>query len=441
MRSLGGEERLDEVHCLWALCPHPCCWEAERRISEGVYRRAIRATTKHSANAEESLPSLTVVDVSEWAGTRTASSYRTDLSTIPSRCVRPWKETTPRFKISPFPQITSAAAKSLTGESGNRNKGVNAFHISPLIDMPWGPESLVLWVSNPHYIPQRHKSSKAPRCSVNELVCLPAAQTEDTPKSTRKGTTKTVRFQLTCSPLTVCPSQKVEPGTPGQLEVGTGGASAAVDESESDVLREPSAFLMKNRPVVYHSLRDKRVSRASQDQAASLYKLDSKTGVEDVDWGSLRGQTYLWKRHNVHPELLGPPGGARGAQVSVSSSPVFKVSSDRMLHSPQCTAPAAQRCVKRPLRSGRYTYPQLSHRRGTDSELDMTICSSSAVTNHRMLDTHESRERDEGSKGVVVPVNSGFYEQRSNHKLYAETHGGVKGHERTLMAVLTPAQV
>lgn len=83
-----------------------------------------------------------------------------------------------------------------------------------------------------------------------------------------------MRFQLTCSPLTVCPSQKVEPVAPGGLEAGTGGASAAVDEPE--VLRQTSAILVKNRPVVYHSVREKRVRRASQDQAASLYKLDSK---------------------------------------------------------------------------------------------------------------------------------------------------------------------
>ncbi|KAB5567870.1 hypothetical protein PHYPO_G00237790 [Pangasianodon hypophthalmus] len=432
MGSLGGAERLDEVHCLWALCPHPCCWEAERRIAKGIYRRAVRVPTKHRANTEESLPSLAVVDVSEWAGARTVCSDRAYLSRIPSKAVPPRKDTTQRLKITDpsFPAIPSAAAKSHTRESGIRDKSDNTAHISPLIGSPWGSGSLVLWVPNPHYIPQCLKSSKSAHCSVKELICLPAPQTQNTPKAKRKGTTKRVRFQLTCSPLTFHPSQWAESVSPGQLEADTGddmNASAAEDEPE--LPGDPSAFLVKNKPVVFHSVRERRVRRASQDTPASLYKLDSKTGEEDTDWDSLRGQPYLWKRHNVLPAVLSPPGGARGAQETVGSSPVSKLSSDRTLHSPQCAAPAAWPCVKRTLCHSRYTHPLLSHKKhhqGTGSELDMTIRSTSAVTEHnqlhRMLDTDERRGRHRGSKGTDAPLNSEFYSQRSTHKLYENSN-------------------
>ncbi|XP_053480099.1 uncharacterized protein LOC128607359 isoform X1 [Ictalurus furcatus] len=392
MGSLGDDEQLDEVHCLWALCPHPCCWEAERRIAGGVYRRAVRLPTKHRANVEESFPSLAVVDVSEWAETRTVSSG----SRIPSQAVPPRKDATPRVKTTDpaFPAITSAAAKSHTRGSGTVDKGDNTAHISPLIGSPWGSGSLVLWVPNPHYIPQCLESSKPLHCAVKEFVCLPdTAQTQNAPKANRKGATKNWRFQLTRSPLTFQPSQRAESG---QLEVGAGDASAAA-VNEPEVRRDPSAFLVTNKPVVFHSARDRTDRTASRDAPASRYKLDSKTGREDVDWDSLREQSYLWKRHHVPPELLSPPGGARGAQETASSSPVSRVSSDRPLHSPQC---AAWPCVKRTLRYGRYTHPLLFHKkhhRGTGSELDMTICSTSALTEHNQLHrvrTQRERERE-----------------------------------------------
>lgn len=35
MGSLASEV-LDEAHCFWATCAHPCCWESEQRIAKGV---------------------------------------------------------------------------------------------------------------------------------------------------------------------------------------------------------------------------------------------------------------------------------------------------------------------------------------------------------------------------------------------------------------------
>lgn len=99
-----------------------------------------------------------------------------------------------------------------------------------------------------------------------------------------KGTAKRVRFQLTCSPLIFHPSQRagsVSPG-PGDTET-TGDESAAVTEPER--LRDLSALLVRNKPAVFHSVRERRVGRASQDAAASLYKLDSK--VRDRATGCL----------------------------------------------------------------------------------------------------------------------------------------------------------
>lgn len=89
-----------------------------------------------------------------------------------------------------------------------------------------------------------------------------------------------VRFQLTCSPLTFHSSQRTSV-SPGQLEAGTGDGlqvSAVVDDPER--LRDLSAFLVKNKPAVFHTVRERTVRRTSQDTPASLYKLDSK--VKDM---------------------------------------------------------------------------------------------------------------------------------------------------------------
>ncbi|KAI5094674.1 hypothetical protein C0J45_14749 [Silurus meridionalis] len=256
MQSFGGEEHLDGVHCLWPLCPHPCCWETERRIATGAYRRGV-----------ESSPRLTVVDVSEWAGKRMrpVRPDRRNLSGMNSEVEPLQKDTDTKTKNPCFPAITSAPSESHT-----RNKAVN----------------------------------------------------------NREGTTKKrVRFQLFHSPVRFHSSQQAESVSAAQLEAGAGDGTK--------LLSDPSAFLLKNRPVIFHSVQERAIRTASQEAPASLYKLDSKTAEEDADWDRLRIQPNLWKRH-VSLEGFRPPGGARGIPETGSSYPGSKASSDRTICSPQC---------------------------------------------------------------------------------------------------------
>ncbi|TTM20195.1 hypothetical protein Baya_15594 [Bagarius yarrelli] len=292
MKSLVAEDHLDEVHCLWALCPHPCCWETERRITEGIYRRAVRTQGKRRSDAEENSPFLSLVDVSDWS---TLSSGGTAGRKIPP----PRRDAGSRLKTTgqSFPAITSAENKWHTGESGSRSK-------------------------------------------------------------TPKKTTKRVRFQW------------AESVSPGQLKAGTGDhlkTSAVVND-----LRDLRDLSVRNKPAVFHSMREKRVGRASQGTPASVYKLDSKTGEGDVDWDRLRGQPYLWNRNNIPPEYVSPPGGTREAQETVGSPFVSKPSSDRTLCSPKfsvCEEPDHRVvCNGTPVflsceKAVHHTYPLLSGRR------------------------------------------------------------------------------
>ncbi|XP_046726652.1 uncharacterized protein LOC124399625 isoform X2 [Silurus meridionalis] len=394
MQSFGGEEHLDGVHCLWPLCPHPCCWETERRIATGAYRRGVGVPTKHHASVDESSPRLTVVDVSEWAGKRMrpVRPDRRNLSGMNSEVEPLQKDTDTKTKNPCFPAITSAPSESHT-----RNKAVNdrTAHIPPLIGSSCRSPSLMLWVPNPHHNPQCSKSisSEVPRCTIKELFCLPAAHTHTTSASNREGTTKKrVRFQLFHSPVRFHSSQQAESVSAAQLEAGAGDGTK--------LLSDPSAFLLKNRPVIFHSVQERAIRTASQEAPASLYKLDSKTAEEDADWDRLRIQPNLWKRH-VSLEGFRPPGGARGIPETGSSYPGSKASSDRTICSPQCAGPTIRACVKRMVRYSRCTHPLLSHKkhcRGTRSELDMTICSSTTIKEHnQILNTDERYEGDGGS--------------------------------------------
>lgn len=53
---------LDEAHCLWPLCSHACCWEAERRIREGRPRQLkVDTTIRAWAAASEGGQPLTLL--------------------------------------------------------------------------------------------------------------------------------------------------------------------------------------------------------------------------------------------------------------------------------------------------------------------------------------------------------------------------------------------
>lgn len=91
---------------------------------------------------------------------------------------------------------------------------------------------------------------------------------------------KRVRFQVTCSPLNFHANQRAEAVSPGRTEAGTGDAS--VTGTEPHPPRDLSAFLVKNNSVVFHSVRERRVRRASQEAPASVYKLDSKVRDRDA---------------------------------------------------------------------------------------------------------------------------------------------------------------
>ncbi|XP_051950133.1 uncharacterized protein LOC127620858 isoform X3 [Xyrauchen texanus] len=105
-RSVARE--LDEAHCLSVLCCHTCCWNTEHRVAKGIPRHT-PARVKRCSFIDEELPSLSIVNVSEWVGQSTTSTERpaykadTEACLNDVSCVRLTKET----------KVTKKRSKSL----------------------------------------------------------------------------------------------------------------------------------------------------------------------------------------------------------------------------------------------------------------------------------------------------------------------------------------
>ncbi|XP_076846319.1 uncharacterized protein LOC143491322 isoform X2 [Brachyhypopomus gauderio] len=441
-----GDGLLDEAHCLRALCPHPCCWEAEHRLTRGTPRLLVGSPTKRRPATEESLPCLSVVDVSEWAGGRKHPQPSLLCKTVSSRspgsvygflCSSLHAQ---KFKSAGpvFPDLGSAG--SSVHPSGTRNNGVklNTARISPLIgsESPWGLGSLVLWVPNPHRVPQCLKRSKSPHYALKEIICLPACSPQKTTTVTGRseGVKKRVHFQL---PLTPHPRRQYRSAPRDQsaaLEAQLSSAtvsSASDGEEEENVMgpshlptkyeviidpgdaRQSSPFLLRNKPVILHSVQERAAKRASKGAPASLYKLDSKTGEESVDWESLKAQTYLWKRHSLPPQndcrdRLCPLGAAKRLQThDLGSAPKVSLQAPLQDHLP--AAPSLRYCVKGKWHDQQWCEPSTAAETHTHSTAPDTAVETEHSVQHRMLDTGEKSERHKGCKGVVTPVNSALH--------------------------------
>ncbi|KAK1787043.1 hypothetical protein P4O66_017418, partial [Electrophorus voltai] len=405
-----------------------------------VYR--ISRLSLSSVSSAESLPRLSVVDVSDWAGRTEHPERRLLCKTVGSRRsvpegsaynfpwspLRPQKE---KFKSAgpalPVPSSVGPTAHT----SGTKDKGLNTAQIGPLIgcESPWGLGSLVLWVPNPRRIPESLtlKRAKSPHCAVKEIICLPACLPQKTPKVSGKseGVKKSVRFQL---PLTSRPRRQarfasLDQSAALEAQLDSATVSSGSDEEEAGIItgpshpptecgapRESSSFLLRNTPVVLHCGQERAAKRASKVAPASLYKLDSKTGKEHVDWENLKGQAYLWKRHNVPQQKecrdrFCPPGAAKTLETPGLCT-ASKVSFQPPLRS---QASGAWYCMKGIWHYQQECQPSTAAETHTLPTMFDTTMEAEHSLLHKVLDTGEKSERQKGSKDSVTPFNSALY--------------------------------
>ncbi|KAJ8379611.1 hypothetical protein SKAU_G00003890 [Synaphobranchus kaupii] len=354
-------EFLDETHCFWVMCPHPCCWEAAQRVTRGVARRIqSRAPVRSGSLLQEEFPSLNIVNVSEWAKTRKSpkknllyrpfcsESYHpaTSQSQLCSQSQNSLKDSNVRLESLRDLHVSdlNSVAKSLHSIDYKRNKDVklSLAQISPLdrsFGASCGSVSMVMWIPNPKHIsnvPTAHRR-KSPHIAVRDLACVPSSRLCDIPKPNRKksrNVQKTEHLQLACTQLA---SPNGRPRAPGHVvsqialhtsdtdlaEPSGAPAVAAAAELSAGVkrgvlqlepeprvgprpgpaAREPGARL-RNQPAAGHGERDSRPRRGATRRALNRlvqYRQDSANRAEAIDWLRLRSQTYHWKKRDLQP--------------------------------------------------------------------------------------------------------------------------------------------
>ncbi|CAB1319581.1 unnamed protein product [Coregonus sp. 'balchen'] len=461
MGSLASEV-LDEAHCFWAMCPHPCCWESEQRIAKGK-PHYIKPRTSDRGRATvdvEEFPTLSVVNVSEWTEGRKTPKVKLLYKTLSKEKFATDASLTLLSSQSQAHQQehNTSAALHVPGlnsvDHSPRNKQhkevkLSTAQINQLASCSsasWGSGSLVMWVPNPQHIPQcqARNRPKSPHVPVKELTCLPSLKTSKINRNKSKNVRKMVPFQLT--PLTSKPRSEHGLGSPvSQQTVHPTDLALAKPDTDTDPQREeeeaqtqvqtsphpppaprvPSAFLLRNKPVVFHSVRERVLRRhTQQDLSTYMYKLDSKTGGDGIDWDSLRRQTYLWRKHNVPPncdrEKPFPPEDMTVCQTgqqwnSFGFYPIPKAMLHHDPRSPLSKGPAVWHCLD--------CVDRMWCGHGGGPLASISKCHNSLVSNssfkfcsrsnlscqnplHQLLDRDDLSDVEPGNKGTIAPHNS-----------------------------------
>nr|XP_029492746.1 uncharacterized protein LOC115111003 isoform X3 [Oncorhynchus nerka] len=384
MGSLASEV-LDEAHCFWATCAHPCCWESEQRIAKGV-PHYIKPRTSDGGRAP--------VDASH-----------------------------------------KSSSGSITQAQHSSDQSVG--QLFQCIMGLWLPSDV--GTQSP-----THPAVPSPK---QELICLPSLKTSKINRNPRievqesKNVRKRVPFQLTTltskprsehglsSPVaqqTVHPTDlalaKPDTDTDPKREEEEAQSQAHTSPHPPPAARIPSAFLLRNKPVVFHSVRERVLRRhTQQDLSTYKYKLDSKTGGGGIDWDSLRRQTYLWRKHNLPPrEKPFPPEDMTVSQIGFGFYPIPKAMLHHDPRSPLSKGPAVWRCLEcvDGMWCGHGGGPLASISKCLNSLVSNSsfkFCSRSNLSCqnplHQLLDGDYLSDVDPGNKGTIAPQNSMMYLQ------------------------------
>ncbi|XP_062310571.1 uncharacterized protein LOC134015207 [Osmerus eperlanus] len=150
---------------------------------------------------------------------------------------------------------------------------------------------------------------------MKEIICHPSTPSNKSDNLNRKSARKKIHVRFT--PLPPQQGSKEGSGSVEPTDTDTDGQGeescvAQLTQEHQPVAvvqaspRPPStptasgAFLVRNKPVVFHSS-SVRLPRSTSQQNLPVYKLklDTEIGVDGIDWERLRRQTYLWKKHNL----------------------------------------------------------------------------------------------------------------------------------------------
>ncbi|XP_056628741.1 uncharacterized protein LOC130440011 isoform X2 [Triplophysa dalaica] len=170
MTKQGAE--VNEAHCLRVLCSHPCCWDTEHRCARGILRHT-PAQVKRSSPRDDDLPSLSIVNVSEWVGRR-RPLYKAHAGASLNDVTSLTKQSKDSEMMRRADLSSSRSFSSIPTNEAKKMVKLNTINISPLIgysEMPKCP--VVMWNPNPHHVPQWLNQNKfqSPNVAIKELTC------------------------------------------------------------------------------------------------------------------------------------------------------------------------------------------------------------------------------------------------------------------------------
>ncbi|KAM7392093.1 hypothetical protein PAMP_022728 [Pampus punctatissimus] len=330
---------LDEVHCLWPLCSHTCCWEAERRIRTGK-PHMLKAFTSRRASAaaadDDSFPAVTVVNAADWTNAELSTEVlslksednvsESAANALISRLALP--RGAKRQKKIQIP--ISSPAMSAHLETHRETIKLRSIQMSPLPSMSQSSKAVMTWVPNTCYFTSHDSqlSVKSPQLAIKNQIFLPSAEMNKSIviKKKLKQDKARKRFPLKRTSLKSQLNQErrsslksevdTDPSDPGwscpgphsnlQCHRPVGQTLAAAPEAKDDQ-QPPSSVRTpcpRNRPVVLQPFCERIQRRHTRDEhRTSKHKLDMKTGMDGIDWESLERQTYLWRRQTLASSL------------------------------------------------------------------------------------------------------------------------------------------
>ncbi|KAG9354605.1 hypothetical protein JZ751_001318 [Albula glossodonta] len=332
-----SSEILDETHCCWVMCPHPCCWEAEQRVARGIARRIqSRVPGRNGVLIEEECPTLKIVNVgSEWVKTRKPSKKKlphrafssesshsfTSQSPLPRHSINLLRDsgiTLESVRDLHFPELKSAAKSPYsTNNKHSREVKLSKAKISPLessCGILCDSVSMVIWMPNPKHVPHSptHHRWKSPHFAVKDLTCIPSSQMCKTAKLLAHTKMVSPSGSLPGHTISQIGLHTTEPSptdTRVELTIGKNQETMQPErEPEPHVVPRPAtaageaSACLRSKPAVFCRVRERGAQRVAFQSAPTHhahYRLDSKNCSEGIDWLRLRSQTYLWKRQKL----------------------------------------------------------------------------------------------------------------------------------------------
>ncbi|XP_046904365.1 uncharacterized protein LOC124486661 [Hypomesus transpacificus] len=484
-------EGLDEAHCFGAMCPHPCCWETEHRIGRGIHRQLRSQTSDKGRPAVEvssvgGFPTLSVVNVSEWAQRRkhpqvklvSEADSKEDVPASPllscqSQILQRKSNKSHLCRMDGhFPDLNS-----VTLIDSNRKKEVKlrTANISQLTSSE--SCSLMMWIPPQHTqkcLPQTR--SKSPHLAMKEIICHPSTPSNKSDNLNRKSARKKIHVRFT--PL---PPQRGSRDGSGSVDPTDTHADADSQGEESSVAqltqehepgavvhgpsprpqptaplnprgpspRPPStpaasgAFLVRNKPVVFHCS-SVRLPRSTSQHNLPVYKLklDTETGVDDIDWERLRRQTYLWKKRNLPAYCNRERPAPAPLRGDMTDSPqgfgLYPVPNTPVYNHPKSilsTGPSFWRGTDS-MDGICYNHagpepPESTYHLSDLSDSGLKLCDSPSLCQNldQALDTDGLRDLSMSSRGSIAPQNSMVLQDPAVENKCSEEEGAGFGTE------------